>query len=287
MFNVQGEFNDAIGATGCQLCAENSFATDKIRESPCDQCAPGRTSKNGSTKCSDCAPGKFKNGAIGFEVCTECPFGFAQSDTDQTFCTRCIKGEEAPTIASRSCTKCDLGKFNLNMGQNCSACPAGQYQDGKGETSCKECGVDTYLIELGKSSNADCTTCSAGRSTGVTTGNTNAASCLCKRSDDKRGDDTRSECTGTVKDPTFCGYYQDDQNSCQPCPRGADCSLHDGMLLSEIFARPGYYRPSTHTTTFTPCIQPERCCPLDPDTQLSVCNTSNTSLHPDTHCSPG
>jgi hypothetical protein len=34
---------------------------------------------------------------------------------------------------------CDLGKFNLHAGQDCLACPAGRYQDGKGETACKEC----------------------------------------------------------------------------------------------------------------------------------------------------
>ena len=273
---MQGEFNDAIGATGCQLCSENSFATDKHRESPCDQCASGRTSKKGSTKCSDCAPGTFKDGVVGFEVCTDCPIGFAQSDTDQESCTQCIEGEEAPTGGSSFCAACDLGTFNLIAGQDCLACPAGQYQDGKGETSCKKCLANTYLIESGKSSNADCQKCSKERSTGSATGSITAAACLCKRTD----------------------YYQNDKNECEPCPPGADCSKHDGLKLSEVFALPGYYRFNNAKldTTFIPCSQAftgsnavgiaeQRCCPLK--SNISTCSTMNASSNPNLQCLKG
>ena len=106
---------------------------------PCIPCAAGRTSKQGSTKCSDCAPGKFKHNVRGEEICTKCPTGFAQSEADQTDCTQCTKGQDAPVIGSSFCVSCDLGKFNLHAGQDCLACPAGRYQDGKGETACKEC----------------------------------------------------------------------------------------------------------------------------------------------------
>jgi hypothetical protein len=219
LFNLQGQFNDEIGATGCQLCFENSFATGKNRESPCEQCALGRTSKNGSTKCSDCTPGKFKNVVNNEEMCTDCPIGFAQSDTDQEICTPCIEGEEAPTRGSSFCAACDLGKFNLIAGQNCSACPAGQYQDGKRETSCKKCDADTYLNEPGKSSKADCVACSDDKSTGTSMGNTKAADCLCRKED----------------------YYQQGPGVCQACPNGADCSLQNGISLPQLVAVNGFW----------------------------------------------
>jgi hypothetical protein len=289
LFNVQGEFNDAIGATKCQLCSKNSFATDKNRQSPCNQCAPGRNSKNGSTKCSDCAPGTFKNDLNGEEVCTECPIGFAQSKPDETNCNQCLNGTEAPTLGNSVCVACDLGKFNSVAGHNCTACPAGHYQDGKGETSCKECGVDTHLNEPGSTSIAECTLCSDDRSTGTTKGNTNVTSCLCKRGDND---------LCTEKDRTSCGYYQkyyhNDKSECIACPTGADCSLHDGMRLPELFALPGYYRSTTHK--FVPCSHgysppepvdkhKERCCPfINEDSTLSVCNNASNSS---THCYKG
>ena len=219
LINFQGEFNDATGAVECQLCSENSFATDKNRQIPCDQCALGRTSKNGSTKCSDCAPGKFKNVVNDEEICTDCPIGFAQSDTDQESCTQCIEGEEAPTRGSSFCAACDLGKFNLIAGQDCLACPAGQYQDGKGQTACLDCGVDTYSNEQGKASKADCVECSDDTSTGTSMGNTKAASCLCRKED----------------------YYQQSAGVCQACPNGADCSLQNGISLPQLVAVNGFW----------------------------------------------
>ena len=59
------------------------------------------------------------------------------------------KGESSQEGDS-SCALCDLGKHQLTPGV-CTACPAGQYQDGKGEKSCKQCDVDTYLAAEGKS----------------------------------------------------------------------------------------------------------------------------------------
>ena len=219
LFNLQGEFNNATKAIECRPCSENSFATDKNRQIPCDQCPTGRTSKEGSTKCSDCAPGKFKNVVNNEEICTDCPIGFAQSDTDQASCTQCLQGQEAPTRGSSFCAACDLGKFNLIAGADCLACPTGQYQDGKGQTTCLDCGVDTYSNEQGKASKADCVECSDDKSTGTSMGNTKAASCLCRKED----------------------YYQHSAGVCQECPNGADCSLKNGISLPQLVAVNGFW----------------------------------------------
>jgi hypothetical protein len=102
----------------------------------------------------------------------------------------------------------------------CSLCPAGKYQDGKGETACKDCDINTYLIEAGKSSKADCVACSVDKSTGLFNGNTNAASCLCRKEE----------------------YYQSTSTgSCQACPNGADCSLQDGVTLPQLVAVNGFW----------------------------------------------
>jgi hypothetical protein len=117
-----------------------------------------------------------------------------------------------------TCSGCDLGSYGSAKG-TCLACPAGQYQDGKGETSCKECDADTYLNEQGKSSKADCEACSKDKSTGTSMGNTKAASCLCRKED----------------------FYQHGTGVCKACPLGANCSASDGLPLSQVIPIAGYY----------------------------------------------
>ena len=170
-----------------------------------------------------------------------------------------------------SCDPCDLGRYGDASG--CHDCPIGQYQDGKGETSCKECDADTYLNEQGKSSKADCEACSEDKSTGTSTANTNELSCRCKK--------RQSE-----NEP---GFYTDAMSNCEPCPSGANCATRDGMLLSELFALPGYYRQNITSDIFISCHQgyapptpvspsEERCCPLDSSTNISICNTTNIDM---------
>jgi hypothetical protein len=138
-----------------------------------------------------------------------------------------------------------LGKFNAIAGQNCSACPAGQYQDSKGETACKECAIDTYLSETGKSSKADCTPCEPDRSTGFNNGSQTEASCRCKRS-------TPEELDGTSD-----GYYQrdDDEKKCTPCPKGGNCTCKDGIKMNEITPQIGYWRSTPNNSIFSNCEQ--------------------------------
>jgi hypothetical protein len=170
-----------------------------------------------------------------------------------------------------------LGKFNLIAGEDCLACPVGQYQDGKGQTACLDCGADTYSDELGKASKADCVACSDDKSTGASMGNTKAASCLCRKED----------------------YYQQEDANCMDCPEGADCSAHDGITVPELVALPGAWRPDPLSVVFSPCSvgfqgtmdekqrQAEaRCCPMNSTTNVSICN-NKTFAHPDEQCQEG
>ena len=159
----------------------------------------------------------------------------------------------------------DLGKYGSEEGE-CETCPAGYFQDTKGETSCQECPVDTYLSEEGKSSKADCKKCSEEKSTGENLGNVKESACLCRRTD----------------------FYQDIKGTCVDCPAGANCSKKDGMNLTELHALPGYWRPAPNNAEFTSCGEQtienkgrsHRCCP-------DGCVGLNISSHADAQCLEG
>ena len=165
----------------------------------------------------------------------------------------------------------NLGEYGITQGF-CASCPPGRYQDGKGSKACLKCPKDTYTPDEGRSSKADCVQCDSDKSTGSTIGNINNASCLCKRID----------------------YYTDSQGGCLSCPDGADCSMKDGLVLSELTAKPGYWRPALTTDTFSPCVvgfssldaqelADARCCPVNITTNTSIC--SNTTFkHTNEQC---
>ena len=185
----------------------------------------------------------------GSESCKLCPRNSISKESQSSRCKLCKLGEKSEQ-GSAKCDSCELGTYGSSKG-NCMACPTGQYQDGKGETTCKECGLDTYLNEMGKSSNADCTTCSADRTTGINTGNSKASACLCKRT---------------------LFYHNASGDTCADCPEGADCQSKDGITNVELVARNGYWRPHPTSSIFSDCRQGysgtdrdtlalDRCCP--------------------------
>jgi hypothetical protein len=102
--------------------------------------------------------------------------------------------------------------------------------------------------------------CSEEKSTGMHQATTDAASCLCKRTE----------------------FYAGAQGDCVPCENGADCSADDGLHLSELTAKPGFWRPGLDSDIFSPCVAGysalnaqelanARCCPIDPATNSSIC----------------
>ena len=216
-----GKASTGINGT-CDLCFAGQFRSSDMRATTCEKCQLGKTTsiEGGATKCEMCDYGKFGSSK---GICSDCPEGQYQDRKGQTECIECNVGESYVS-AKTSCSGCGLGKKGSSKGK-CSACPAGRYQDGRGAKTCIKCERDTYLSEEGKSSKADCQKCSADRSTGTATGNINASFCLCKRID----------------------FYQNNQNICEPCPLGADCSMKDGIVLEELSALPGYWRSTIAT----------------------------------------
>ena len=222
-----GEVKNEINV--CSLCPKDTFSIEKSRKVPCDACAEGRSSKPESTKCSDCTPGKYVKDVNNQEVCEICPSGYKQGEADKKKCSICEIGTTSKVGAS-TCDKCGEGSYGSEASV-CTECPVGYYQDGKGELKCAACPVDTYLTETGKKSKADCEKCNTERSTGITIGNINHASCLCKRTD----------------------YYQDNDGTCIKCPDGGDCSASDGLTLNKITAKIGYWKNNATTIMFTDC----------------------------------
>ena len=171
----------------------------------------------------------------------------------------------------------DLGKYGSKEGE-CSPCAAGTFQDTKGESSCQECPVDTYLSKEGKSSKAECEACPDMRGTRSVKAANNKAACLCKGS------------TMYEQDGTSDGYYGGyDGEECQPCAKGASCAF-DGAKLQNLTAQVGYWRASLNSDGFSDCskgyqglnageLSKQRCCPLDPTTNISVCQRQNISNH--------
>ena len=82
-----------------------------------------------------------------------------------------------------------------------------------------------------------------------------------------------------------------------PCPVGADCSDHDGMLVVDLVALPGYWRSKADTLVFSPCVEgyssldaqdlaTARCCPIDLKNNVSICK-HNLTAELDAQCLTG
>jgi hypothetical protein len=271
-----GKKNPTEGSTSSSACTEcaTKMYQDEASQSSCKTCAQGRGPQTeGSTSCTSCLPGKFEQVVDKEKICSDCPIGWFTNISDLSSCFPCgtgDKGETTPVVGSSSCTRCEAGKRQTAPG-NCLDCPIGQYQDGKGEKSCKSCDVDKYSTERGRSSGTDCIDCPFDKSTGVEKGSTAKTSCRCKRID-----------------------YYSNGTSCEKCPIGADCSTKDGLALAELTAKPGYWRPDLTTDTFSPCVvgfssldaqelADARCCPVNITTNTSIC--SNTTFkHTNAQC---
>ena len=220
----------------------------RIIQTSCIICPDGRKPKNaGRAACSPCSPGTHRLGAAADAACRSCPAGWAQEEQDQNSCTQCARGETTSAGAA-SCGPCDLGMFGHALGR-CSVCLAGQFQDGKGETSCIPCPVDTFYPNRAATSRSQCEACPDDRTTGALTGRRNASACVCRRGD----------------------YYADDQGACIPCPDGAVCPV-DGSTVSQLHAGLGFWQPENATDEFLACASAFsdrargeaarlRCCP--------------------------
>ena len=124
---------------------------------------------------------------------------------------------------------------------------------------------------------------------------------------------TCSVCPGDKTSPKGNGacrcrkgeYYLSDpsDNICEACPRGGDCSSHDGITIAEVSAQVAHWRTGPASTIFLDCREgyrgvpyaqaqafaDERCCPLNATTNTSICaflNLTRQSSRLDEQCAP-
>ena len=263
---IPGEYQDQEGQKTCKPCEKNT-KSENPESTKCDNCGIGKSSKERSAICQECQPGKAGT------PCEKCEVGmYRGEDDDPSICLKCNTGE-ASTNGSASCTACDLGRYGSSPGE-CLDCTPGMYQDGKGESKCIKCPVDTYGTKEKTVSKAECTVCPELRGTNGVTAATSNTSCLCKGS------------TLYMNDSTSNGYYGGyEGQSCQPCEKGARCDF-DGAKLINLTAQTGYWRSSLNSSKFADCsngyqgldaiqLSQTRCCPVDPMTGLSICQQNS------------
>jgi hypothetical protein len=181
-----GRFGDneqsTSAATYCTDCAVGKF-----------QDAQGQHTGDGSQAgCKTCAAGTHQD-TEGSASCKACVAGYYQAVVAQSTCVHCAKGKYGqPNVAQTSssyCITCGRGKFNEKAGQHmeaaCEHCPAGKRAAMVASTgleaqhcvacevgtfqnvvefslSCKECPVNQYQTERGKTECMPCdTNCAA------------------------------------------------------------------------------------------------------------------------------
>jgi hypothetical protein len=114
-----GTYSVGTGNTGCTICPANTYSSmgaTGCTGCPADSTTLGQIGRTSSNDCK-CSAGYYKDGAGN---CTACPVGY-----------RCPDG-----IA----IKCPAGQYQNEVGKStCKTCPAGQYQDAIGQASCKSC----------------------------------------------------------------------------------------------------------------------------------------------------
>jgi hypothetical protein len=278
---IPGRHQPNAGTEECIKCKKDTYA-GKAKQISCSDCAVGRlTSGTNSVSCISCGAGTYGVG------CQKCPIGWYRGagDPDLTKCLQCDKGETT-VIGAASCSGCDVGMYGAAPG-TCSDCPAGRYQDAKRQEVCKDCPVNTWSKEIKKSSVADCQDChKQERTTGALTGAHNSSFCLCKRG---------------VVDEKFDGFYQTSKNTnntCVPCPSGADCTADDGISLLLLVAKTGYWRPDPNSDVFSACLQgykgmdgeklaEQRCCPPGQCPKNGSLTNGTMFTNPDEQCKLG
>jgi hypothetical protein len=188
--------------------------------------------------------------------CDRCP-EHADSNSGSISIDECIcRDDKVMQKSTKKCAVCNIGEEKV--GNSCLPCKKGHYKFKSGSEPCTMCKEDTWNSQAGSRSETDCRSCSKDRSTSGTKGNVKEESCRCIKT-----------------------KYYEDNGQCMKCPRGADCSSHDGMPLVNLTALPGYWRYNNSRPTFTRChttlqtidaekLAQQRCCPINFDESIGV-----------------
>ena len=165
---LAGSFAAVEKTTLCTLCEAGKF-TSQQAATTCDQCSEGDfQNEEGKTSCKRCAAGFYTTNDLienhGFEECDPCAVGSFRPSQTSGACQLADAGYYVDTEGATFQQQCPAGSKSSGGESNpkCKKCPAGKYQNQRGQGSCKNCDQGYKSVE---GYNTKCETCEAGQST--------------------------------------------------------------------------------------------------------------------------
>lgn len=217
--------------TAYAVCEAGHFVKDNV----CTECPAGTYQFNtNANRCIKCPVGTFSvsPGATDRVLCRRCHPGTFQNRMGASFCKPCKAGSDSRAGASQ-CVKCDRpGVFIDRDSSRCIRCPIGTYSDGSNPRECTSCGLLSISPWRSKS-NSDCSTCPPGTFFTISGHYPPKMVCL----------------------PCHAGFYNDGTFSfCRRCPGGFEARMR-GATECDPCPR-GYARPFATVSSVLAC---ERC----------------------------
>ena len=224
----------SVGASACRDCTGKNYQNE-AGQSSCKTCNIPSAS---AIACGACPTGRFlKNSA-----CEQCPTGY-RSRSQQTSCTKCVRGHYQDEQGQHLCKTCAPGSFQSDdAGQLCTPCERGTYQTSRGQKTCSKCPTGWYQAEQGQGT---CDACPSGQSS-TPSGLTSEASCgNCSIGTYSQSGGRCEECHEST--------YQDEegQHGCKVCPPSTDLSEAGSKSSASCFSSKGLVTFVVFNTTIT------------------------------------
>ncbi|MCR4881334.1 MAG: hypothetical protein K6A44_05215, partial [bacterium] len=211
-----GQYQDETGKTTCKNCSAGTYQNETGKTS-CKNCSAGTyQNKTGQTECIDCACNKYQN-EEGKATCKTVTSGYYPAAVNAKKETVHVLTAATTQVACPAGKKCPannaIDKCNIPVD-----CPAGQYQDETGKTTCKNCSAGTYQNETGKTS---CKNCSVGTYQNET-GKTSCKNCDADSYQDETGKTSCKNC------PSNSGTWTSATNKKTAATAISECKCNGG-----------------------------------------------------------
>lgn len=124
----------------------------------CRPCKPGTVSLGGKAGCRPCEPGT-KQALAAQQYCEACPAGTAQARFAAVECNNCTPGTSTRgKTGFQQCDPCEPGQEAPDYGfERCRNCDRGFYSEAEGTASCSACIGGKTTLNIGASSEEQCT----------------------------------------------------------------------------------------------------------------------------------
>jgi hypothetical protein len=280
-------------ACSCNVDYFREMAADETMT--CTKCPPRSSSPKGSIGVTSCVcnQGTFSDGG----ECKTCPVNsqnapsgrsvgpvdkacacienyYSEITGGEMACTKCPPRSSSPK-GSIGVTSCECNQGTFSDGGECKTCPVNSQNAPSGRSVGpveKACAcIENYYSEI-TGGEMTCVKCPIGKVAPA-----GSRKCLCE------------------KDKFYTTNVMN--QTCKACQIGADCSRKNGIVLEELSARPGFWRPNPDSEHFVDCskavggnkaLAELRCCPST--TCLNISTSSNFSVSPtnrDLQCEKG